>query len=159
MDELDQSCYTPNSMPPSPTRSPKPRPPASLANLKPPWKPGHTGNARGRPASPYGSIRAYLHARFGPDAQRLIDLLVGIAEKARTTDQLAAIKELLARHSGSAPQSLDVTSGGRRLGSGWDLRALADTDLRALIMIESKARTQLPAHEDDGASDAPDSAE
>jgi len=82
-----------------------------------PWKKGQSGNPAGSKAKTrQKSVRTYLIQKYGLEARKLVDELDRIAFAASASkDQLPALRELLTRHSGQPPQSVDVTSGGHTL--------------------------------------------
>ena len=82
----------------------------------PNWAKGKSGNPGGQRKG-YKSSKSYLIQKYGLEARPLVDVLdrfamdVAICPK----DRILAVRELLARHSGQPPQSVDVTSGGQTL--------------------------------------------
>lgn len=81
-----------------------------------PFVKGKSGNPGGRKKG-LRTVRGYLVKKYGPEARKLVDELDRIAFSALipSKDRLPAVKELLARHSGQPPQSIDVTSDGKAL--------------------------------------------
>jgi len=75
------------------------------------WTKGKSANPGGRPQG----VRSYLNKRYGREARKIVDALDKIAFNQLSKDQLPALRELLTRHSGQPPQSVDVTSGGQIL--------------------------------------------
>lgn len=75
-------------------RQTKPRPPTSLANLKPAWKPGQAPLSPGRPRLPDGvkARRAFLRGRVEEISPDAIDLVSDIMNdpRAENKDKLRA---------------------------------------------------------------------
>lgn len=77
------------------------------------WKKGKSANPGGRPLG----VRAFMVKKYGREARKIVAALDKIAFNEQSKDQLSALRELLTRHSGQPPQSVDVTSGGQTLPS------------------------------------------
>ena len=72
----------------------------NVENLRP-WKPGQSGNPAGRPKG----IAKTVRERCGGDPQRLVDILLAIAEddSQRASDRTNAARALIEHGWGKAP--------------------------------------------------------
>jgi hypothetical protein len=86
------------------------RSPRSLANLKPPWKPGQSGNPNGRPGD---ALTLDLHKILGDEWRAGLTIgehIVWQVVKRALRGNLAAISFVWDRLEGKPRQALDVTT-------------------------------------------------
>ncbi len=121
--------------------------PNSRANLRPPWKPGESGNLRGRPREIISKpLRQILEGESGGGegktvadelAQLIADIALGKVQASPT--QMRAMEMIQDRLEGRARQSISVTVGDREKVE----RAVEDVLRQAEAAGEPKTRAQV----------------
>ena len=88
-----------------------------LDNLKPPWKPGQSGNPTGKNAGRPRTrpMTDALKALLDKDDQKLLKGLVAVAAQKALGGDFRYWKEIMDRSDGKVMELLDVTSNGDSL--------------------------------------------
>ena len=132
----------------SPTpKKPGPKPgspinPRSLANLKPPWRKGQTGNSLGKPRK---TLTEALIKRLGK--KRAIEVATALIDEA-AAGNVPAFNALADRIEGKVAEKIEVSGNvdlGLRIAAARERRRLRSTsDVDAVVVQDSGTEPRLP---------------
>ena len=104
---------------------------SNTTGLRPPWKPGESGNPGGRPKGT-GSITSYLRRLLKEKKgdKEIAELLAQKAVQLAGKGEFRFLKEILERTDGKVPDKHEVTGGG---GAPVAIAAMSEEQLRAMV--------------------------